>query len=115
MDIEEEKKEFLKLLDERHKEQVYQSFLERHTRFIPREFVQNHGLRFTPVRTDTDPPGIEIGLIFDDVEAAFKRAVEAGATAWYEPALQAWGQTVSYVRDLNGFLVELATPPPGPA
>ena len=44
MDIEEEKKEFLKLLDERHKEQVYQSFLERHTRFIPREFVQNHGI-----------------------------------------------------------------------
>jgi hypothetical protein len=44
MDIEEEKKEFLKLLDEAHQEQVYQSFLEKHTRFIPREFVQNHGV-----------------------------------------------------------------------
>ena len=44
MSIEEEKKEFLKLLDEDHKEQVYQLFLEKHTRFIPREFIQNHGI-----------------------------------------------------------------------
>ena len=44
MDIEEEKQEFLKLLDGAHKEQVYQQFLEQHTRFIPREFVQNHGI-----------------------------------------------------------------------
>ena len=44
MDIEEEKKRFLKLLDEGHNEQAYQSFLEEHTRFIPREFVQNHGI-----------------------------------------------------------------------
>ncbi|MGO8955209.1 MAG: Shedu immune nuclease family protein [Rhodomicrobium sp.] len=44
MDIEEQKRQFLKILDEDHKEQVYQSFLEKHTRFIPREFVQNHGI-----------------------------------------------------------------------
>ena len=44
MDIEDEKKEFLKLLAESHQEQIYQSFLEKHTRFIPREFVQNHGI-----------------------------------------------------------------------
>jgi hypothetical protein len=44
MKIKEQKTEFLKLLDENHKEQVYQFFLERHTRFIPREFVQNHGI-----------------------------------------------------------------------
>ena len=44
MDFEEEKMEFLKLLDEGHSEQVYQSYLERRTRFVPREFVQNHGI-----------------------------------------------------------------------
>jgi hypothetical protein len=32
MGIEEEKKEFLKLLDEAHDEQTYQAFLEEHTR-----------------------------------------------------------------------------------
>lgn len=37
---------FLRLLDEQKGEQVYQAFMERHTRLIPREFVQNHGLHF---------------------------------------------------------------------
>ncbi len=44
MNIEQEKTAFMKLLDEKHREQVYQDFLEKHTRFIPREFVQNHGI-----------------------------------------------------------------------
>jgi hypothetical protein len=34
----------LRLLEEGDKEQVYQEFLEKHTRFIPRDFVQNHGI-----------------------------------------------------------------------
>jgi hypothetical protein len=34
--------DFLSLLGE----QVYQKYLEQNTRFIPREFVQNHGIHF---------------------------------------------------------------------
>ncbi len=44
MTVDEQRKQFLRLLDEEHNEQVYQDFLETHTRFIPREFVQNHGV-----------------------------------------------------------------------
>ena len=44
MDIETQKDKYLALLEGNHDEQTYQSFLERHTRFIPREFVQNHGV-----------------------------------------------------------------------
>jgi Domain of unknown function (DUF4263) len=44
VDVEREKKEFFRLLNENPKEQVYQQFLEQHTRFVPREFVQNHGI-----------------------------------------------------------------------
>ncbi len=44
MGIEEEKREFLQLLDDGHNEQAYQAFLENNTRFIPREFEQNHGI-----------------------------------------------------------------------
>jgi hypothetical protein len=40
---------FLKLLDEKHGEQVYQEFLEQNTEFIPRDFVQNHGIHFSLV------------------------------------------------------------------
>lgn len=42
----------------------------------------------------------------------FASAIEAGAlaVAIAEPVTKPWGQTVAYVRDLNGLLVELATP-----
>ena len=52
----------------------------------------------------------EIALVTSDVEKAFARAVAAGALAIAEPAPKPWGQTVAYVRDDSGFLVELCTP-----
>jgi uncharacterized glyoxalase superfamily protein PhnB len=55
-------------------------------------------------------PGIELALVTDDVEAAFARAVAAGATPVKNPEVMPWGQTVSYVRDANGVLVEICTP-----
>ena len=64
---------------------------------------------FTPIRRDAAPAGTEIGLIADDVRAAFDKAVAAGAVAVVAPLVKPWGQTVSYVRDLNGFLVELCS------
>jgi len=39
-------KTFRKLLDDELCEQKYQDFLEKNTQFIPREFIQNHGLHF---------------------------------------------------------------------
>jgi lactoylglutathione lyase len=58
-----------------------------------------------------DPPfNVEIALVFDDPEAAFKRAVEKGATALAEPKQKPWGQIVAYVRDPFGTLIELASP-----
>jgi lactoylglutathione lyase len=59
---------------------------------------------------DQPPPPVEIGLVVDEVEPAFDRAVSAGATKVVAPAKKPWGQTVGYVRDNNGFLVEICTP-----
>jgi len=59
---------------------------------------------------DRDAAPVEIGLVTDDVPAAFEKAVAAGAVAVSNPAKKPWGQTVGYVRDNNGFLVELCTP-----
>ncbi len=56
------------------------------------------------------PAPVEIGLVTDDVKKAYAKAVAAGAVALAEPAKKPWGQTVAYVRDLNGFLVEICTP-----
>jgi len=59
---------------------------------------------------NNQPFGIEIGLLTDDVGAAVTNAVAAGAKLISEPAQKPWGQTVAYVRDINGFLVEICTP-----
>ncbi len=58
------------------------------------------------------PLGVEIALVTPDVPALFARAVKAGATVMSEPATKPWGQTVAYLRDKAGHLVELCTPLP---
>jgi lactoylglutathione lyase len=62
-------------------------------------------------RPSADRPfNVEVALVFDDVEAAFARAVENGAAQLTAPHQTSWGQTIAYVRDPFGTLVELATP-----
>ena len=56
------------------------------------------------------PAGIEIGFVTDDVAAAWEKALAAGASPLVPPATKPWGQTVAYVRDPEGMLVELCTP-----
>ena len=41
--------EYLKLLEGKHVEQTYQSFIENNTRLIPRDFMQNHGIHLSLV------------------------------------------------------------------
>jgi len=53
--------------------------------------------------------GVEIALTTGDVQAAFDTALAAGARPVSKPEKKPWGQTVAYVRDNNGFLVELCT------
>lgn len=55
------------------------------------------------------PAGIEIAFTTDDVDAAFNRAVEAGAVSLVVPKQKPWGQKVGYVRDLDGILIEIAS------
>jgi len=57
-----------------------------------------------------DAPPVEIGLVTHDVQAAFDKAVAAGAVVVTQPTKKPWGQIVGYLRDNNGFLVELCTP-----
>lgn len=66
----------------------------------------------TPIRANdphAPPAGIELAIVVKDVEAAWQRALKAGATALAPPVHKPWGQTVAFVRDLNGVIVELCT------
>ena len=67
---------------------------------------------FAPIDPDGPPVGASMTLLTDDVAALLDRAVQAGASRYTEPAEKPWGQTVAYVRDPNGVLVEIATPVP---
>ena len=56
------------------------------------------------------PFGIEIGFATDDVEGVFNKAVQSGAIKVENPKTKPWGQVVAYVKDVDGFLIEICTP-----
>jgi uncharacterized glyoxalase superfamily protein PhnB len=64
--------------------------------------------RYTAGRCDQ--VGFELSLVSENVEADFKRAVEAGAESLQEPEKKPWGQVSSYLRLPDGTFVDLASP-----
>jgi len=61
--------------------------------------------------TNNDKPlGVEMAFITENIEADFQKAIDAGATEFVPVAEKPWGQKVGYVRDNNGFLIEICTP-----
>lgn len=79
--------------------------------FVAHSYVRENipgGCR--PAQNDEAPPPFEIALMTDDVAGALERAVAAGARKVLAPTKKPWGQTVAYVRDCDGNLVELCTP-----
>ena len=52
--------------------------------------------------------GFEIGFKVDDCDDAYSQMLAAGAAAAAEPVTRSWGQRTAYVRDPDGYLIELA-------
>lgn len=71
---------------------------------------KNLSAGFAESKPDGKPFGIEIAFAVEDVEAVFQKAVKAGAAAVEKAKTKPWGQTVAYVKDPNGFLIEICTP-----
>lgn len=70
----------------------------------------NFGERVAPADPDGPAAPMEIAFVTDEVDHAFAQATRAGAVPLSAPEQKPWGQTVAYVRDLNGMIVELCTP-----
>ncbi|GGG45044.1 hypothetical protein GCM10011414_13240 [Croceivirga lutea] len=63
-----------------------------------------------PASTTEKPFGIELAFVTETIESDFKRALENGATLFEPLTKKPWGQQAGYVRDNNGFLIEICTP-----
>ena len=72
--------------------------------------AQNLKDGFIESKLEQKPFAIELGFITDDVEELVQKAISAGATLVKETTQKPWGQVVAYVRDLDGFLIEICTP-----
>jgi lactoylglutathione lyase len=59
---------------------------------------------------DQSAAGIEIAFSTSDPKKAYDKAIAAGCKAVKPPEKKPWGQTVAYVRDIHGCLVEICTP-----
>jgi lactoylglutathione lyase len=78
--------------------------------FVHHDTAESHGFEYERSQPKNKPFAFEIGFVTKDVEAAFVKAVNAGADPISAPKTKPWGQVVSYVRDCNGFLVEICSP-----
>ena len=56
------------------------------------------------------PFGVEMAFVTEDIESDFKKALEMGASVFEPLTEKPWGQKVGYLRDNNGFLIEICSP-----
>jgi len=61
---------------------------------------------------DGRPSGVEIFFHVRDVVAAYDRALQAGAQSVAEPRVMPWGQTVAYLRGVEGTFIGVGSPLP---
>ncbi len=72
--------------------------------------LASESTEFELVRRERPAPGIEVGFVTTEIDQAYGQALREGALSILPPKMKPWGQWVSYVRDINGFLVEICTP-----
>lgn len=78
--------------------------------FCAENFLEADGFRFERMRPENKLPAFEIAFVTEDVETAYRKAIAAGAVPLLEPKAKPWGQIVAYIRDLNGFQIEICSP-----
>ena len=77
--------------------------------FASYAIAEYNGIALEKRRLEALPSPFEVTFVAEDIESTWKQAVKTGAVVLKEPIQKPWGQTVGYLRDPNGFLVEIAT------
>jgi len=65
---------------------------------------------FERIRNSSKPFGVELAFTTDNIEIDFQNAINTGATLFEPLTEKPWGQKVGYLRDNNGFLIEICSP-----
>lgn len=65
---------------------------------------------FQIISNSDKPIGVELVFVTENIEADFNTALDEGASEYEPLSRKPWGQTVGYLRDINGFLIEICTP-----
>ena len=65
---------------------------------------------YTKISPEGNPVGLELVFVDNDVATATIKAVENGAELIAPPVEKPWGQMVSYVRAIEGTLIEICSP-----
>lgn len=78
--------------------------------FASLELAESNRIGFKKRNANFVSYDMEIGFVCENVEMAHSKAISEGALEVKAPEKKPWGQIVSYVRDLNGFLIEICSP-----
>ncbi|WP_428740461.1 VOC family protein [Tenacibaculum sp.] len=70
----------------------------------------NFKAEFEVTSNTRKPFGVEMAFVSENIEIDFKKALDMGAIEFEPLTEKPWGQKVGYVRDNNGFLIEICTP-----
>ena len=95
-----------------HESKQYGEMLTGETKigFVQHQTASSHGFDYDRSSLNHKPFAFEVGFVTNEVESAYATAIKFGAVALSAPQVKPWGQVVCYVRDCNGFLVEICSP-----
>ena len=65
--------------------------------------------KYQKITKENNPIGLELVFVSKDVISSTKHAVKNGAKLIAEPTEKPWGQTVSYVRAIEGTMVSICS------
>ena len=78
--------------------------------FASHSMMNEHGTKQPISLTgNAHPPAQHIALTTDNVQEAYAHVTKNGCDGLLPPEEKFWGQSVSYVRDPNGFIIEISS------
>lgn len=93
-----------------HEQGDYAELESGQTTIALSSFEQIRALGKNPHRADSQAPNFELAFVSNQIEQDLRQAKQAGAKEIQGIENMPWGQSIAYVEDINGFIIEICTP-----